>query len=391
MHGNFEAEKKTFTDTFGAGGDLHVVRAPGRVNLIGEHVDYNDGFVFPMAIEPHVIIVCRKRSDPTVRIASAMFPGQIIEFSLADPIHKGPDHWWGNYPTGMAALLLADGQTGLSGMDALYLNTLPKGSGLSSSAAMEMGTGRALLGLAGREMDSQKLALIGQQVEHQFAGVPCGIMDQTIVAGGRAGTAMLLDCRDLSKRFIPIDANDLRVVIVNSMAEHALSGGEYGERRRQCELGVAHFQKAHPAVKALRDVTMDQVTAAKNDLPDIVFRRCRHVVGEIARTPAMADKLIAKDYYGVGKLMVDSHNSLRDDYEVSVEELDFLVEQSMQVNGVYGARMTGGGFGGCIVALVSPHAVDNLIGHLEPAYHRRFHKKPGIFVTTATDGAKMVE
>jgi galactokinase len=390
MHGNFDAEKRAFTDTFGPGGDLHVVRAPGRVNLIGEHVDYNDGFVFPMAIEPHVIIICRKRSDSAVRLSSAMFPGEIIEFSLDGPIEKGPPHWWGNYPKGMAALLAADGQF-MPGMDALYLNTLPKGSGLSSSAAMEMATGRALLGLAGIDMDAQKLALIGQQVEHQFAGVPCGIMDQTIVAGGRAGTAMLLDCRDLSKKFIPIDPNDLRVVIVNSMAEHELSGGEYAERRRQCELGVAYFQKLDPAVKALRDVTMDQVMSAQKHLPEVVFKRCRHVVGEIGRTPEMAQNLIEKNYYRVGELMVASHNSLRDDYQVSVEELDFLVEQSMQTKGVYGARMTGGGFGGCIVALVTPHAVDALIGHLEPAYHKRFHKKPGIFVTSATDGARMVE
>ena len=227
-------------------------------------------------------------------------------------------------------------------------------------------------------MDSQHLALLSQKAEHEFAGVPCGIMDQTIVAGGRAGTAMLLDCRDLSKRYVPIDPAKLRVVIVNSMVKHELAGGEYAERRHQCEAAVAYFQKAHPDVKALRDVTLAQVTAAEDELDELTFRRARHVVGEIARAAEAADQLEAGNYSRVGQLMVQSHDSLRDDYEVSTPELDFLVHQAMTVSGVYGARMTGGGFGGCIVALVRPEAVDRLSSHVNTRLPGQVRRPAGV-------------
>ena len=387
--GEFAAARRQFEATFGAGGTVVIVRSPGRVNLIGEHTDYNDGFVFPMAIEPHVLIVCRKRADATVRLSSVLYPGQVVEFDLRGVITRGEPKW-ANYSKGIAAMLVGAGETGLCGMDALLTNTLPMGGGLSSSAALEVGTGRALLALAGREIDSQKLALLSQEAEHQFALVPCGIMDQTIVAAGQAGSAMLLDCRDLSKRYVPIDPAALRVVIVNSMVKHELSGGEYAERRHQCEAGVAFFQKDHPQVKALRDVTIEQVVAAEGQLDEVTFRRCRHVVGEIARTTEAADRLVARDFGRVGQLMVESHESLRDDYEVSTPELDELVHQSMTVPGVYGARMTGGGFGGCIVALVRPDAVDALSARLNQVYPAKFGVRPEIFVTTATDGARVV-
>ncbi len=385
----FAAARAEFEKTFGAGGTIQIVRSPGRVNLIGEHTDYNDGFVFPMAIEPHVLIVCRKRDDARVRLATVLYPGEVAEFSLRDPITRGQPKW-ANYSKGIAAKLIEAGRTELAGMDALLTNTLPMGGGLSSSAALEVGTGRALLSLSGQEIDSQFLALLSQKAEHEFALVPCGIMDQTIVAGGRAGTAMLLDCRDLTKQYIPIDPASLRVVIVNSMVKHELSGGEYAERRHQCEAGVAFFQKSHPDVRALRDVTMEQVQAAKGKLDDLTFRRCRHVVGEIGRTTAAAEQLVARDFAEVGRLMVESHNSLRDDYEVSTVELDYLVEHSVTVPGVYGARMTGGGFGGCIVALVKPDAVDTLSAKLNHVYPAKFNVQPGVFVTTATDGARVV-
>jgi galactokinase len=389
MAGAFDAVRQQFTDIFGGDGHIRIVRAPGRVNLIGEHTDYNDGFVFPMAIEPHVLIVCRARSDGNVRLASTVFPKQIVEFSLERKIARGEPKW-ANYPKGVAAELIGAGIP-LIGMDALVSNTLPVGGGLSSSAAIEVGTARAFLALAGTTMDPQRIALLCQKAEHEYAGVPVGIMDQTIVAAGKAGHALLLDCRDLSKQYIPIDANELRVVIVNSMVKHELSGGEYAERRRQCEEGVAYFRKSNPDIRALRDVTMAQVQAAKKDLPDVVFRRCRHVVGENARTTEAAQQLTARNYERVGELMVQSHNSLRDDYEVSVEELDYLAAQSMTIKGVYGARMTGGGFGGCIVALVQPRSVDPLTNHLNTVYPAKFAKQPGVFVTTATEGAQVVE
>ena len=388
---DYVAAIKQFHDAFGVGGPPPVVvQAPGRVNLIGEHTDYNDGFVFPMAIEPHVLVVCRKRDDGRVRLSSTLFPGERAEFTLDDTI-AGGEPKWANYSKGIAAMLLRDGRT-LAGMDALLLNTLPMGGGLSSSAAIEIGTGRALLALVGQQMDAQHLALLAQTAEHEYARAKVGIMDQTIVAAGRAGTAMLLDCRNLeNKRFVPLDPDALRVVVVNSMVKHDLAaGGGYAERRAQCEQGVAYFQKQNPAVTALRDVTMDQVNQAKGELPEVVFRRCRPVVTENARTAEAADLPAARDYKTVGQRMVASHNSLRDDYEVSTPELDYLVEQAMTVRGVYGARMTGGGFGGCIVALVEPAAAGPLVDHVKAVYPGKFGVHPDPFVTTATDGARVV-
>ena len=240
-------------------------------------------------------------------------------------------------------------------------------------------------------MDPQRVALLCQKAEHEYAGVPVGIMDQTIVTSGKAGHAMLLDCRDLSKKFVALDARDVQVVVVNSMVKHELTGGEYAERRRQCEAGVQFFRQQNPEIRALRDVSMAQVNAAKDKLDDVVFRRCRHVVSENARTTQAATKLGRKDYEEVGELMLESHDSLRDDYEVSVPELDFLVEHAMQVKGVYGARMTGGGFGGCIVALAQPRGIDPLREQLSAKYAQHFNKQPAIFVTSATAGVNVLE
>jgi len=386
-----------FHQTFGGGSvsasaparhRVHVIRAPGRVNLIGEHTDYNDGFVFPMAIEPEVRLACRAREDGVVRLVSSVFPGQIVEFSLAKKIERG-EPAWANYSRGIAAEMV-DAGIPLCGMDCLLTNTLPVGGGLSSSAAVEVGTALALLAVAGQTMDPGRIALLSQKAEHDYAGVPVGIMDQTAVASGKAGHAMLLDCRDLSKRFIPIDPQDLRVAIANTMVKHELTGGEYAKRRKQCEEGVAYFRKLNARIHALRDVTMAQVEAAEGKLADVVLRRCRHVVSENARTTEAAESLSKQHYDRAGELMVASHYSLRDDYEVSCPELDFLVDEALKVKGVYGARMTGGGFGGCIVALTRPQVVEPLTEHLERKYQAKFNIHPTVFATTATAGASEI-
>ncbi|HEV8291093.1 MAG TPA: galactokinase, partial [Tepidisphaeraceae bacterium] len=331
MDSPYGAIKLEFAAIFGADGKQHVVRAPGRVNLIGEHTDYNEGFVFPMAIEPEVRVVCRGRDEPKVRLASSAFAGQIVEFSLNEKIEpvKGPERWT-NYSRGVAAEFLGAGIP-LTGMDAYISNTLPVGGGLSSSAAIEVGTALCFLALGGLDIDMSRLALLCQKAEHEYAGAPVGIMDMTIVISGRAGHVMLLDCRDLTKQFVPLDANELRVVIVNSMVKHELSTGEYAKRRKQCEEGVAYFRKQNPAIRALRDVTMSMVEDAKGHLSDVVWRRCRHVVSENARTQEAARMLGRKEYEKVGELMVASHQSLRDDYEVSSPELDFLSSEAMKV------------------------------------------------------------
>jgi len=384
-----EVLKAEFGRIFGAEEPVHTVRAPGRVNLIGEHTDYNEGFVFPMAIEPEVRIVCRSREDGMVRLASTAFGEQVAEFSIEQKIERG-EPAWANYSKGVAAELRAAGIP-LNGMDALIANSLPVGGGLSSSAALEVATAVAFLALGGLEIDASRLALVCQKAEHEYAGVPCGIMDQTIVISARAGQAMQLDCRDLSRQYVPLDANELRVVIINSMVRHELASGEYARRRKQCEEGVEFFRGQNPAVRSLRDVTMKQVEEARGRLADVVWKRCRHVVSENARTVEAATKLGRKEYERVGELMAQSHVSLRDDYEVSCAELDVLVEQAMKVKGVYGARMTGGGFGGCIVALVQPRVVEALLEQVRSAYQKRFNLVPAAYVTTATAGAGVIE
>ena len=387
--------QQEFVEVFGQAADggrrhhIHVLRAPGRVNLIGEHTDYNDGFVFPMAIEPEVRVGCRAREDNLIRLASSVFPGQIVEISLDRKIEAGKPTW-ANYSRGVAGEMVAAGVP-LSGMDCLITNTLPVGGGLSSSAAIEVATALALLVTGGQEMDKGRIALLCQKAEHEYAGAPVGIMDQTAVISSKAGHAMLLDCRDLSKRFLPIDARDLRIVIANTMVKHELTGGEYAQRRAQCEEGVAFFKKSNPAIRALRDVSIAQLESAEGQLSDLVYRRCRHVITENQRTLEAAESLIQQQYDRFGELMFASHASLRDDYEVSSPELDFLVAAAGQVKGVYGARMTGGGFGGCIVALVQPRAVEPLIEQLRTAYQARFKIDPVIFATAATAGANVLE
>ena len=342
-----------------------------------------------MAIEPQVTVACRLRDDGKVRLASTVFPESIVEFSLQEKIERG-EPAWANYGRGVAAELIRAGIP-LSGLEALYTNNLPVGGGLSSSAAIEVSTGLCLLTVAGSQMDPMRLAMICQKAEQDYALVPCGIMDQMIVASALAGKATLFDCRQMTKRQVSIDPKELRVVICNSMVKHDLTGGEYGERRRQCEEGVAHFRKHDPSIRALRDVTLAQVHDAAGQLDDVILRRCRHIVTENARCVEAGAALDERRYARAGELMVESHASLRDDYQVSCPELDFLAAEAITVRGVYGARMTGGGFGGCIVALCQPHAVDSLTAHLTEMYGTRYRITPGIFATSATAGANVLE
>src|SRR3989440_11205 len=316
VHG---AIKQEFAAIFGAEGKIHVIRAPGRVNLIGEHTDYNEGLVFPMAIEPQVLVVCRGRDDGKVRLGSTAFEGELAEFSVQQKIERGKPGW-SNYGRGVAAELIAAGIP-LPGIDALIANTLPVGGGLSSSAAIEIGIAQAFLTIAGLNIDLDRLAVITQKAEHEYAGTPVGIMDMTIVAGARAGHAMLLDCRDLSREYVVLDPKELRVVIANTMLKHELHTSEYSQRRKQCEQGVEFFKKHDPQIRSLRDVSMQQLTSAKGKLPETIFRRCRHVVSEIERTREAAALLSRRDYDEFGQRMLESHTSLRDDYEVSTPEL----------------------------------------------------------------------
>ncbi len=382
-----------------------LVIAPGRVNLIGEHTDYNDGFVCPMAIEPSVILALRPTDSSRVRIESSQFPGQRVEFDLTQNITPNPDlHHWSNYIKGMAAELLSAGIP-LTGLDALIANTLPPGSGLSSSAAIEVGTAHALLHASGQSLDGRRLASLAQRAEHNFPQVKCGIMDQMIVANGRAGHAMLLDCRNLEAKFIPVDPAELRVVIVNSMHKHTLAadgdslttpdgkvhrGAPYNMRRLACETGVAAIAKRHPSVHALRDASIAMLDEVRSELTDLIYRRCRHVISEIDRCVKFGQLLSERQFENAGQLMFESHRSLRDDYQVSTDHLDALVDIARKVRGVYGSRMTGAGFGGCTVSLLRPRDVDAFKNAIQTGYQARYGITPQIIITRATDGARVI-
>lgn len=387
--------KDQFVRHFGREGKIHVIRAPGRVNLIGEHTDYNEGFVCPMAIEPQVLMVCRARSDGQVVVRSTAVPETLqpdtpLRFSVDSAIEQAPKGDFGNYVRGPAAMLRAKGIP-LEGMDCLVTNTLPTGSGLSSSAAMEVGTMLALLTIAGNDMAREEMAQLCQKAEHDYAGMPCGIMDQSIVAGGQSGHAMLLDCRDLSRRFIPVDPNYLRVVIINSNFKHQLVGSEYADRVAECRQAVAYFRQHNPAVTSLRDVTVPRVQEAEQKLDPVVFKRARHVVTENDRCQRFAELLTKQEFEQAGQLMLQSHESLSRDYNVSTPQLDFLVESAMKQRGVYGSRMTGAGFGGCTVSLVQPRFVEQFAEQVRSAYMKQFDITPEVIVTTATAGASVIE
>ena len=381
------ALRHEFSHIFPAAGadGLLLSRAPGRVNLIGEHTDYNDGFVCPMAIDRSTAILAAPRDDAVVRMHS-LFAKQTVEFPIDHVVPKeGPA--WALYPKGSAEAMRQRVHL-TRGFDAVVDSNVPLGGGLSSSASFEVATAMAVLAVNGQTLPPEEIALACQWAEHHYPGVPSGIMDQFISVLGQKGHALLLDCRSRVTKQVPLDDPDLRVVISNSKVKHALVSGEYTARRWQCEAAVAYIQRKNPAVKALRDVTPEMLTAAEGDMDRVAYKRARHVVTEIARTLDFAAALERRDYATCGALMYASHASLRDDYEVSTPELDALVEIARGVAGVYGARMTGGGFGGCIVALCHAAAVGPLTRAIETQYPARAKgKQATTFATVASDGA----
>jgi galactokinase len=365
----------------------HVVRAPGRVNLIGEHTDYNEGFVLPMAIERDVLVALSPRDDRQVTLRSLDFD-ETAAFSL-DDIHKDEEHSWSNYARGVAREMEQAGFH-LRGIDATMHGNVPIGAGLSSSAAFEVAMTLTFLAAIHRDMDKTQVALLAQRAENRFVGMNCGIMDQFISALGQQGCALFIDTRDLSYRPVPMPAG-AKVVICDTMTRRGLVGTAYNERRQQCEEAVRILQGVLPDVKALRDVSPAQLDAYAALLPPIVLKRARHVVTEDARVLKAADALGNGRAEEMGRLMDESHASLRDDFQVSSKELNLMVDLAHEAPGCLGARMTGAGFGGCTVSLVCSDDVPAFVAQVAERYAAETRLAPEITVSVAADGAGMVE
>jgi galactokinase len=371
----------------GLSGPPRTYRAPGRVNLIGEHTDYNGGYVLPAALQLSARVTAAPRPDRQLRMCS-LDTGGVAEFDLNETSPR-PLGDWTDYVRGVAVMLERSGLR-VPGADLLIDSKVPIGAGLSSSAALEVSVGYALLDLGGHSIDRTALALSCQKAENEFAGMRCGIMDQFIACHGSAGHALLLDCRSLEFRLVPIDPS-VRLVICNSMVHHELAATEYNLRRQECERSVSLLAARLPAVRALRDVRVAQLPQCADMLPLLTFRRCRHVVTEIDRVLRAEAALGVGDLAGFGRLMTESHRSLRDDYEVSCPELDTLVDLAGKVDGVFGARMTGGGFGGCTVSLVRADAVGRFSEAVAPGYQAATGLTPDIFVCSPGPAAGPAE
>ncbi len=358
-----------------------VAAAPGRVNLIGEHTDYNDGFVLPMAIDRYVVIAADKgpTKRPQVGRLFSITLGQEATIPVGPPFAPGPDVW-ARYVQGVVAFCPP------GPFEAVVASDLPLGGGLSSSAALEVAAATLFEAMTGARFPPLTKALLCQKAEHDFAGVPCGIMDQCTSVMGKEGALLLLDCRRRTVRLTPLADPEVIALIVNSNVKHELNDGGYAARRRQCEEAARTL-----GVAALRDVNPDRLEAEGGRLDDVHYRRARHVVTEIARTVEAAEALGRGDWPTVGRLMHASHASLRDDYQVSCEELDLLVELAAECDGVIGSRMTGGGFGGCTISLVRRTVLDRIVRHIEDGYLQKTGRTASAFATRPVDGARMVK
>ena len=376
---NANRARAAFRSHFGEEPAL-LVRAPGRVNLIGEHTDYNDGFVLPCAIDRDTVVAASLADDGWLTVVAADYENATDDWSPADGFAPAA-HEWANYVRGVAAALTDEG-VAVPGARLAIAGNVPLGSGLSSSASLEVAVGVALAALAGATVDPTRMAQIAQRAENAYVGAQCGIMDQLIATRGAAGHALLIDCRSLDCRPVALP-DGVSVLIAHSGVRHAHAGGEYNDRRAQCARAAAHY-----GVAALRDLDVEALEAGRAGLDDISFRRARHVVTESARTLAAADALATGDLVTMGRLMAASHASMRDDFDITVPAVDRL--QAIMANAVGsegGARMTGGGFGGCVVALLPEGRVATVIEAVARDYRAPDGSPADVFVCKASDGA----
>jgi galactokinase len=363
-----------------------VASAPGRVNLIGEHTDYNEGFVLPGAVDKKIYVALAENNSGMLHMYARQFREK-ISFPL-DSIH--PVKGWPTYLLGMIDQFIQKGYE-VRGMDLWIDGDVPLGAGMSSSAALCSAFGFALNEWYGWDLSRMELALAGQRTEHEFAGVMCGIMDQFASLHGKAGHLMQLDCRNLDYKYMPFDFPQYRIVLLNTMVSHSLAGSEFNVRRSQCEEGVEILRRYYPLAKSLRDISIEQLESHSKDLPDTIYRRCRFVISENNRLLKGATFLEQRDLASFGSLMFLSHEGLSRDYEVSCEQSDFLVAHARSYDGVIGARQMGGGFGGCTINIVRHDLIDGFIHTAQQAYVRRFHTIPEAYITQIEEGAQILQ
>jgi|CZKY01.1.fsa_nt_gi galactokinase len=362
-----------------------IFSAPGRVNLIGEHTDYNDGFVMPSAIGLRTRVSISPRRERKLLIQSEEFP-QFFEFDLDDLPQHATGAWY-DYVLGIAVALQQAGHAP-QGANLFVKSEIPIGAGLSSSAAIEVASALALISLNGAVFPLVEVAKLCQHTENAFIGARVGIMDQFVSCLGRAGHALLLDCRSLEFELIPVP-DRVRMVVCNTMVKHQHASGEYNRRREECEEGVRILAKWYPNIRALRDLSFDQLVKHSKDVPEKIYKRCRHVVEENERVRDGASRLRAGDLNGFGERMRESHRSLRDLYEVSCRELDIMVEVADGLPGYYGGRMTGGGFGGSTINLVEATDAEAFADQISGRYQKATGIKPAVYICSAADGARV--
>ncbi len=375
-----EKTSQLFKKQFGTE-PTHFFRAPGRVNLIGEHTDYNGGFVLPCAINYQTVIAAEPRKDSLIYVVAADFGEQVSTFDLSQPIEHDAAAPWSNYVRGVAWVMQGQGHK-LRGANLVIAGDVPQGAGLSSSASLEVAVGTALARLSGLTIDFKTIALNGQKAENEFVGMRCGIMDQFISALGQQDHALLIDCRSLDERAVSIPAGTA-IIIANSNVKRGLVDSEYNTRRKECETAAAHF-----GVPALRDVSPDIFALHADELDETVAKRARHVITENARTEAAAEALAQGDLKQMGRLMAESHISMRDDFEITVPPIDALVEIIGQVIGeAGGVRMTGGGFGGCVIALAPQEFAPAVEAAIAQKYPAASGLEATVYICQASAGA----
>jgi galactokinase len=367
--------------------NMLVVQAPGRINIIGEHTDYNDGFVLPAAIDKHLTFTLTTNGHPTAVNIKAIDLNETFSFDLSD--FQRISNGWQNYVMGVVAELQQLGGA-IRGFDATFSSMVPIGAGMSSSAALEASLATGLNALFQLGLDQWQIIKACQRAEHNYAGIQCGIMDQFASVMGKANHVMRLDCRSLEFEYFPFELGDYELLLLNSKVSHALASSEYNTRRAECEAGVAAIQKKHPAVQSLRDVSPALLTEMQPSLPPPIFQRCSHVVSENQRVIAATQALKSRDFQTLGALLYASHKSLSQDYAVSCPELDFLVDQTKDKDYILGSRMMGGGFGGCTLNLIKKAHTPEFTAWISRAYRNQFGIDIAVYQVAVSDGAGVV-